>query len=1524
MKRSAWLLVALKRFILATGILLVVGVTAALSISRTASGRGLALEWGLGKLRPAINGTIHVGSVGPGGILGGATLVDVALSDSLGRPVLVADSLRARYSLAELVVGAPAIAELQIWGPVVNLEPAPGERVDLAGLLTGRDSVEPRTAAPAPGPPADPPADAAADPAADPALVVRSAAIHGGTVTLRDGAGRETSVERIDVELARVDVRPGGERFLTAEVERADLSFPVTAGRLELAAIRGVLEAGDEGITLDADRFRLPGSVGSGSLSYGGGAGSGAGSGAGGGTGGGAGGAVPRGYVLDLEFEELALADLPWVAQRFDRETARGGARIGIDADGVRIDVDAGVVEAESGRVAIDGGVSLGDSVRFRDLRLAAEALTTAELEQWLGVEAPVAGRLAGDIGLDGVAGRLAIGGALSVLVEAGGDTLAVVSGRGTLLEEGGMEDVALQVDALDYEVLTAFFPAIPWTGHGSMTIEAAGELRSGIQVRVAAEHALDADTRSEARVAGTLYGDTAVSIVDLEASFSPLAFSLFRELDPDFPLTGDVHGTASVAGSLDQLDVLASLQTAAGALDVRGVFNARDPAAGYRLTASAEALRLSEVIAGLPDSTVVSGTASLDGRGLDFASLRGALVLDAGPSTIGALHLDSAGVSMWADDTGLLHVESFFADAGGVSVRSRGGSLGLVPEVEGEGVVLSLSSPSIRSLRPLFMGEGLVAWDEFTTVEQDVMIQFDGVDPDTFPLAREIRFDGRVAGEIRLAGAFGDLSAHTTATIEELQYGVHSARTLHADFTAEGLNVSPAWIAPRPSPDAPPRTPPQLLLDGRITGDSILLDNRALDSARVTGTYALGAGGRLHAFLARSDSESYEAQAVLRLDDDGGRLDLDRLTLVFPDRRWGLMGPASFEWDDAALTVNDFGLIRPGADGLRVYADGRLALEGGDSDFELEVADLDLAIVGRLLQMTEPPSGIVSADARASGPGPDPAWAGSLRIGDVAYGSVAFDTVAASGRYADGSLALELDSWVRAGRRLHVNGSVPLDLRLMAVEDRIPDRDVDLDIVADSFPAVMVLGVIKGVEDIGGHLTGNVRLRGTPSDFEPAGTLRLADGTGLLAPLGVRLTEVDIGMQLSTDGTVAVDGSAVSGGTLEVRGEVNAGRFSDVRLDLAFWARGFQAIDRRDMEAAMSGDSITLTGAYNAPFVEGLVTVNDGTVFIEEFRRAAQVIDLYDPILFSAATAQIGSADPTADPSAATVRARNQFLENLRVLIDVQIGRGNWLRSSELNVETAGDLSLTFDRQGNQLALQGEMEVVRGTYNLGPRTLRITEGGFQFVGTPGFNPGVSITAEDRLRTREGEPLVITADISGTLLSPVPTLSSDSQIAMSEADLINYLFLGRPTSAFIDEGMTASVGAGSNLLWGQVANQIGYLLARELEVDHLSVSQAEQSQASAAFGASSLQVEVGWYLLDDVFFTGVYQRGFCADPTLPVSSGGVRVEVGMPKDVTLEGFYEGRCTRERYRGLGDLSLELARIWGFSFFREWGY
>ena len=87
--------------------LCVAGVAGGVVISHTAAGRGLALDWVLGRLRPEINGSLTVGSVSPGGLLGGATLHDVRISDIEGHTVLVVDSVRASYSLASFLGGPP-------------------------------------------------------------------------------------------------------------------------------------------------------------------------------------------------------------------------------------------------------------------------------------------------------------------------------------------------------------------------------------------------------------------------------------------------------------------------------------------------------------------------------------------------------------------------------------------------------------------------------------------------------------------------------------------------------------------------------------------------------------------------------------------------------------------------------------------------------------------------------------------------------------------------------------------------------------------------------------------------------------------------------------------------------------------------------------------------------------------------------------------------------------------------------------------------------------------------------------------------------------------------------------------------------------------------------------------------------------------------------------------------------------------------------------------------------------------------
>ncbi len=1488
-RRRAWPAAILPWAIVAVSVLVSAGVAGAVMLTRTVAGREMVLDWALSRLRPAVNGSIRVGSVAPGGLLTGATLHDLELSDSLGRPVLVVDSIRVRYSILELLAGTSGVADVHIWSPTLTLAHPSGERVDLSSLLTRTDAA-PDTAASRSGE------------GGAPGFRIRGARIHAGTVIMRDDDGAEKRVDRIAAELPRIEIRPGQGVDLAASLEDVALSYPLGGGRLDLADIQGDVEVGASGISVNADRFRLPGSEGAGLLL-----------------------AERRAEswhtTFDLDLTRLSLSDLSWLDERLDSGAARGDVLIRVGPDEVLIDVTDVRVGGDLGRFAVSGGVSFGGTTRFRALRVAPEMLATSELDRWLPSPAPVSGALSGDVRFDGEPGLLEISGNLALVHEATLDTLAHLAGQGTALGRRMVDGVDVDVTSLDYRLLRNFFPGVAWDGRGDLSMQANGDLRTGMQVRVVANQTIAVGSRSSVVVSGTLYGDTAVSLIHLDASLSPLSPATIRDFYPSFQLPGEIDGSVSLVGPLEELVVAAELRTLAGALTARATVNVRDPAAGYRVAASAQDFRLSELIAELPDATVISGTATLSGSGLDLGSLRGALDFDAGPSSLGRLRVDSAAANLWVDDDGVLHVVSLYGDAGGLVVQGRDGSIGAAPGASGEGIVLSVTSPSIGPLRDLVMGENLFAWDELAPIEQNAMIQFDGVDPDTFPTAREIRFDGAVDGEIRVEGGLDDLTAQVDVDIEGLEYGVSSVRLLQVDVTARGVGL--------PRSDSASSAAPPLVLEGTVGGDSISFEGREFLSARVEGEFDFDAGGPLHAVVVRtggpafSRSESYEAQAVVNLGDGRGRIDLDRLNLVFDDRRWGLRGPASFEWDRDVLVVNDFGLIRPGTEGLRAYADGPLAFGEAESDFELQVSDLDLGIVGSLLQLPRFPTGVASAMVRVTGSGADPEWEGFFQVEDAGYGEVGFDRVAAVGSYSGRSVEGGIEYWTGGRRTMRVEGTAPIDLRLRGVDVRIPDEAVDLDIVADSFPAAMALGFLQSLEEVGGTLTGDVKLGGRRSDLEPDGVLHLENATGLLEPLGARLSAVDVDMALSPDGTIAVDGSGVSGGTIEVRGTVGAGDLSDVVLDLAFWPREFRIVDRRDMEAAVSGDSITLTGTFNLPFIEGQLDVNGSTVFIEEFQRAAEAVDFYDPVLFSAATVEIGVSDEDEEPGAG-VRERSPFLENLRVAIGMNVGRGNWLRSRVMNVETAGDLSVTFDRQGNQLILQGVIEVVRGTYSIGPGSLTMTAGSFQFVGTPGFNPGISVTTERQLRTREGEPLVITADLSGTLLSPRISLASDATFAMSEADMITYLVLGRPTSALIGEGGAGSVGAGTNLLLGRFANELGYLLALELGVDHLSVSQAEQSQANAAFGASSLQVEAGWYVVDDVFVTGVWQRGFCADPTLPVNSGGVRVEVEMPKDVKLEGFLEGRCTRERYRGLGDLSLELANIWGFSFFREWGY
>ena len=191
-----WIRAVLLWMVMAVSGLFALGVAGAVWVSRTASGRELALEWALERVRPVVNGSISVGRMGPGGLLGGATLHDVRLSDNTGHLVVVADSIRARYSVAGLIGGIRTIADLDLWGVVVDLAPAEGGRVDLGALVATDGTSEDGGETPAA------PQSAAA------AFRIRDVSIRDGTAMLRGADGSRRRVRGVAADFPVVDILP--------------------------------------------------------------------------------------------------------------------------------------------------------------------------------------------------------------------------------------------------------------------------------------------------------------------------------------------------------------------------------------------------------------------------------------------------------------------------------------------------------------------------------------------------------------------------------------------------------------------------------------------------------------------------------------------------------------------------------------------------------------------------------------------------------------------------------------------------------------------------------------------------------------------------------------------------------------------------------------------------------------------------------------------------------------------------------------------------------------------------------------------------------------------------------------------------------------------------------------------------------------------------------------------------------------------------------------------------------------------
>jgi autotransporter translocation and assembly factor TamB len=1530
-KGSRRLLRGLRVFVAGFVVLaVVVGVFLAFLL-QTGPGQTLVLRTVLSQVdRVVQEGRVEVASIRSDGLLRGMTLRGVAIRDAGGRPFLEADSIRVAYSVRTFFQREVVLTPVDVWAPRVVIETLHGEpRSNLARIFLPPpvpdpdvpvEEDEPDELPPDPIPVEEP----AVEPVDDgPSLRIElgRVAIHGGELIVRtpvdgepapriqveevpgiEGLHQVVRFHEIQARLSRAELlTPAGERF---EVGSLSLIGQIFEDPFRIEDFRGEVRRVAERLELEAEHVRLDATELGGRLAL-------------------DWSDEAAGMTLEvaMQADPIRLEDFRWVEPRLPqgegRLTLAGEGPL--DAGRWRLtDVD---IRAGSSRIRGEAGVDLGAELTLAATDLEFLPLELSLLDSWLEEPLPVGGRLEGRARLNGPFRALRVDGNLTYSDPAVDLPASTVRATGILHlgDPLGVTELSLFADPFRYGTLSAFFPDAPIQGEGTLRVEASGSLAQGLRFTADARHGVDG-LESRVLALGSVRqvdGDFRLSV---DGNLEPLSLDgLARATALEIPAEGEIRAQLRLEGLLSDLRMDGRVQTPGGVVAVDIRTDIRDPGAGYRLVASTSDLDLTAFLPDLPTPSLVSGSVEAEGRGLDLETVEGSGELTLTDSRVGEAVVDRVTARIQARG-GVLQIDELELVSPLAHLTARG-ELGLRAgtgtqegERPGTGVLeVAWEVEDFHSLRPLLIGDTLIVADTLTQLERDILI-FDGLDPDALEETRGPPLEGRAQGELQLRGSIPDLVFDGWVRMAEVVWDQARLGEGRLDFQGRSAGRELRGV------------------EGELELETPAWGRWEFQHVEGEMAYAPGEGSA-QVTLLRQEAESYRVQGRFAHDTVGVDVDLDVLELNLDPVQWTLAQPARIRIQGRRFEVDDLEVRRPDpvdrpANGpasgpVRMRVAGVLDLEG-ESRLRAEAEGVDLERLAGILQFDPRVAGTLDLELDLEGAAQAPVMDGRILIRDLAMDDLEVSRVEGTLEYRDRVARTQLGVEQDGRRLLRLAGSYPVDLAFTEVETRLSDQEVDLVLSVDSLPAATLLAMLDVLEDVEGVLDGEMELRGPPRNLRPSGSLRLSGGALSLPEIGLHPRGIEADFTVEPDGVIRVDGQARARGTARVQGTVDLSDLTDPGFDLRVDASGFQAVERRDLEARVGGQ-VNLSGSFTRPRVTGNVRVEQGVIFLEEFARTAEVVDLTDPSFFDVVDTTLVAVRPVVEA------AQNPFLQNLRVDVDLSIQRDFWLRSREINVEMGGDLIVAFDRARRDILLVGILEATRGNYVAFGRQFQVREGMVEFVGTPGVNPTLAIEAVHRLRREGGEPLEILASVGGTLLNPRVSLSSEAQPPIAQSDLISYLIFGRPSYA-LGSGETSvlegAAGAGVSAVTGTIATQLSQILARQIGLDFFTITQAQESDVGglpptvgSAFAGT--QVEVGQYLRENLFLALVL-RPLQGIGGTQAQLPGARLEWRFSDTWTMEGYVEDRFGRQGVYTFGQAGLQVSRIFGIELFREWGY
>ncbi len=602
----------------------------------------------------------------------------------------------------------------------------------------------------------------------------------------------------------------------------------------------------------------------------------------------------------------------------------------------------------------------------------------------------------------------------------------------------------------------------------------------------------------------------------------------------------------------------------------------------------------------------------------------------------------------------------------------------------------------------------------------------------------------------------------------------------------------------------------------------------------------------------------------------------VDSFAVHLPGDVWVLERPTELTVTDSAATVSRLALHS-------AYGQGKLALEGdlptrGRADAHLQLEAFPLAGLYALLEQdTAGVGGSVTATAGLSGTRANPISSGSFSLSNGSFGEFHTPFVDGTFEYRDRRLGAALHLWRSGQQVLDVQAYLPLDLALVPVARRqLPDT-LSVRATADSVD-LSVLEVL------------------TPS------ALQFSDAAATIPSLDVRYENVNGRLALSGD-TIAIESLSARSerGRADFTGVVRLEQLTHPVLDLRIAADQFRALDLKNNVAITTSGRLALRGPVFGATLTGQAKVTSGVLYFADLVQK-----------------RIVNLDELADTSLASLIAQqrlgpefeNVFLDSLRIDgLELEMGSDVWLRSNEANIQLAGSVRLT--KQRNLYLVSGTLQAVRGTYRLKvgsvlSREFVVTEGTVRYFGTPDQDAALDIAAKHVVHPvptqsqRNPEDITVVAHITGTLLVPKVTLSAEKR-ELSQTELISYLLFGKSNVDLGgDPGSIASqravVQSALAVLSGEIEQTI---VSGGVPVDYVEIRPGGGGQGDPLLG---WQLAVGRQLGPKTFL--VVNAGFCEGRQI-----GVRNTLGLSLQFRISPEWRTEASFEPVQTCGDPALE---------------